>query len=316
MKNCLYNTTALAIASLLVMVAPAAAYTIDGDCSDWGIYPKSDPVNSNRLDDSSLIPNPVGTIDYVIDNDNADWAVGAVRPNMSNFTGPEWCDIEAMYVDDSSTHIFVLIITSMPKNGMNWGYDHIQPGDLAFDFNNDDTFEYGVKIVQNDEPVNAKFGVVGAIYSNPTWAVLDPGTDRTDITSIVSGTNVGSATVSYTGTGGDEVSGVAVPDGPADSGLPWDTFGTTVYDGRTWWKDTPSELTVSNPPISNEIIEIKIPKSALGMPTTANIQSAITCGNGVIKLEAVTLIPEFVTLAIPVISLLGLVFFMRRKGQK
>jgi hypothetical protein len=269
MKKSMCNTTALAIAALLVMAMPAAAYTIDGNCSDWGVYPINDS-STNRLDDSSLIPIKTG-ISYVIENDDADWAVGAVRPNVSNFTGHEWCDIEAMYVDDDSEYIYVLIITSMPKNGMNWGGDHIQPGDLAFDFNDDGTFEYGVKIVQNDEPADIKFGVVGAIYSNPTWAVLDPGTDRTDIASIVDGTNVGSATISYTGTSGDMVSGVAVPDDPADSGLPWDTFGTTIYDGQIWWKNTPSEITVSNPSIPNEIIEIAIPKSALGMPTTANL---------------------------------------------
>ena len=98
------------------------------------------------------------------------------------------------------------------------------------------------------------------------------------------------------------MSGVAVPNGLADSGLPWDTFGTTIYDSYTGGK---------NPPIPNEIIEIAIPKSAFGMPTTTNIQSAITYGNRVIKLESVTPIPEFVTLAIPVISLLRLVFYMR-----
>ena len=59
-----------------------------------------------------------------------------------------------------------------------------------------------------------------------------------------------------------------------------------------------------------------IPKSALGMPTTANIRISITCGNGVPKLESVTLVPEFATLAIPVLSLLGLVFYMRRKERK
>jgi len=210
-----------------------------------------------------------------------------------------------MYVDDDSEHIYVLLITSMPKNEMNWGSDHIQPGDLAFDFNGDGTFVYGVKIVQNDE--KGGFGSVGAIYSNPTWAVLDPGTNRTEIVSIVGGKYVGSATIIYTGTGGDPVSGVDVPAGLADSGLPWDTFGTTIYNSYSWG---------ANPPIPNEIIEIAIPKSALGMPTTANIQSSITCGNGVIKLESVTLIPEFITLAIPVISLLGLVFYMRRKERK
>ena len=304
MKNCLYNTTALAIVTLLVMAVPAAAYTIDGNCSDWGVYPVNDPSNSDRLDDSSLIPTMAG-ISYVIENDDAYWAVPQVT-DSNNFTGLEWCDIEAMYVDDDSEYIYVLIITSMPKLGMGWYGPHIQPGDLALDFNGDDTFEYGVKIVRNDVE-NGGFGEIGGIYGNledDDWKILDPGTNRTDITSIVDGDEVGQAEIMYTGTGGTSD---CVPGGPVDSGLPWDTFGTTIYDRYTWGK---------NPSIPNEIIEIKIPKSALGMPTTANIQSAITCGNGVIKLESVTLIPEFATLAIPVISLLGLVFYMRRREQK
>ncbi len=305
MKSYIFTITILAVAVLLVMAMPAAAaYTIDGDCSDWGVYPVNDPSNHDRLDDSSLIPT-IGGISYIIEDDDADWAYGAVRNNMSNFTGLEWCDIEAMYVDDDSEYVYVLLITSMPKNGMNGGCDHIQPGDLAFDFNDDGLFEYGVKIVQNDE--QGGFGSVGAIYSEPTWAVLDHGSDRTDVSSIVDGIPVGSATIKYTGTGGDPVSEVDVPAGPEDSGLPCDTFGTTVYNRYLWG---------NNPSIPNEVIEIAIPKSALGMPTTANIQSSITCGNGVIKLESVTLIPEFVTLAIPVISLLGLVFYMRRKERR
>ena len=183
----------------------------------------------------------------------------------------------------------------MPKTGKYWDNDHIQPGDLAFDFNDDGIFEYGVKIVENDD---TGFGKVGEIYLTPTWKVLDPGTDRTKIVSIVNGTPVTEkATIRYTGTGDN---GVTIPKGPVNSGLPNDTFGTMRYSSP-------------NPPIPNEIIKIAIPKSALGMPTTANIQSAITCGNGVIKLESVTLIPEFATLTIPVISLLGLVFYMHGK---
>ena len=304
MKKYMYNTTALAIITLLVMVAPAAAYTIDGNCSDWGVYPVNDLSNPDRLNDTSLIPIKTG-ISYVIENDDAYWAIPPIT-DSNNFTGPEWCDIEAMYVDDDSEFIYVLIITSMPKLGMDWYGPHIQPGDLALDFNGDNTFEYGVKIVKNDIE-NGGFGDVGAIYGNlkdDDWKILDPGTNRTDITSIVDGYKVGQAEIRYTGTGGTSN---GVPGGPVNSGLPRDTFGTTIYDSYTWGK---------NPSIPNEIIEIAIPKSALAMPTTANIQSAITCGNGVIKLESVTLIPEFVTLAIPVISLLGLVFYMRRKGQE
>ncbi|PXF58719.1 MAG: hypothetical protein C4B59_12885 [Candidatus Methanogaster sp.] len=41
-----------------------------------------------------------------------------------------------------------------------------------------------------------------------------------------------------------------------------------------------------------------------------------TCENGVIKLESISVIHEFVTLTIPMVSLPGLVLYMRRRGQK
>jgi hypothetical protein len=193
-----------------------------------------------------------------------------------------------MYADHNSTHILVMIITSMPKTGKDVGSDHIQHSDLAFDFNDDGIFEYGVKIVQNDE--QGGFGEVGDIYSNPTWAVLDPGTGRTEIASIIGGTLINEkATICYTGTGGD---GVTIPEGPAVSGLPYDTFGD------------PTRYGYSNAPSPNEVIEIAIPMSAVGTPVTANIRSSLTGGNGVIKLESVPRLPEFVTLSIPMISLL------------
>jgi len=298
MKKGIYNMMIRVVATLLLMAMPAAAaYTIDGYVDDWGVNPTNDPINSGRLADYSLIP--ASGISYVIENDNADWAYGVSGNNISNFTGPEWCDIEAMYVDHNSTHILVMIITSMPKTGMNWGGDHIQPGDLAFDFNDDGIFEYGVKIVENDD---SGFGKVGEIYSNPTWDVPDPNAYRTETASIVGGTlATETAIIRYTGTGGD---GVTVPTGPADSGLPDDTFGD------------PARYGYPNPPIPNEIIEIAIPKSALGTPPITNIRSSIAGGNGVIKLESVTLLPASVTLLIPMISLLGRVVYMRRKEGK
>ncbi|MEA3282518.1 MAG: hypothetical protein U9Q68_08170 [Euryarchaeota archaeon] len=296
MKKRGYNMMVLAVAALFIMAMPAAAYTIDGYADDWGINPTNDLVNSDRLDDRSLIP--ASGISYVIENDNVDGAYGVSDNNTSNFTGPEWRDIEAVYADCNSTHIFVLIITSMPKTGMNWGSDHIQPGDLALDFNDDGIFEYGVKIVKNDD---SGFGNVGEIYSNPTWAVLDPDTDPTEIASIVGGTLVTEkATICYTGTVGT-IAGI--PDGPLST-LPQDTFGDPARYGHP------------NPPIPNEIIEIAIPKTAFNMLTTANIRGAITRENGIIKLESVTLLPASATLLIPMISLLGRVFCTCRKKHE
>ena len=293
MKKCVYNTTILAVATLLMMAMPAAAYAVDGYIDDWGVNPTNDPDNSDRLDDRSLIP--ASGISYVIKNGTADRAYGVSGSNTSNSIVPEWCDIEAMYVDHNSTHILVMIITSMPKTGMNWGSDHIQPGDLAFDFNDDGVFEYGVKIVKNDD---SGFGNVGEIYSNPTWAVLDPGADRTEIVSIVGGTlATETATICYTGAVGTTA---GIPEGPSST-LPDDTF------------EDPARSGYSKSLRPNEIIEIAIPKSVFDTQTTTNIRSSITGGNGVITLASVTLLPEFAILSIPMISLLGRVVYSYRK---
>jgi len=294
MKKCAYNTTILAVTTLLMMAMPAAAYTIDGYIDDWGVNPTNDPDNSDRLEGSSLIP--ASGISYVIENSTADRAYGVSGSNNSNPACPEWCNIAAMYVDHNNTHILVMIITSMPKTGMNWGSDHIQPGDLAFDFNDDGVFEYGVKIVKN---ADSGFGNVGEIYSNPTWEVLDPGADRTEIVSIVGGTlATETATICYTGTVGTTA---GIPDGPS-SALPDGIFGDPAQYGDS--KSRPYE-----------VIEIMIPKSALDTQTTTNIRSSISGGNGVVKLESVTLLPEFVVLAIPVIALLVRVFYAYRKKK-
>lgn len=296
MKRCVYNTTILAVTTLLMMAMSVAAYTIDGYIDDWGVNPTNDPDNSDRLDDSSLIPD--SGISYIIGNSTADMAYGVSGSNTSNSICPEWCNIAAMYVDHNNTHILVMIITSMPKTGMNWGSDHIQPGDLAFDFNDDGVFEYGVKIVKN---ADSGFGNVGEIYSNPTWAVLDPGADRTEIVSIVGGTlATETATICYTGTVGTTA---GIPDGPSST-LPGGIFGD------------PAQYGDSKSLHPYEIIEIMIPKSVFDTQTTTNIRSSIAGGNGVIKLESVNILPESVILSIPMIALLGRVLYSYRKKHK
>ncbi|MGP8323002.1 MAG: hypothetical protein ACT6FG_03275, partial [Methanosarcinaceae archaeon] len=58
------------------------------------------------------------------------------------------------------------------------------------------------------------------------------------------------------------------------------------------------------------IIEGKIPKSAIGAPASVSLDQyhyTVLCGNDEIP------IPEFGLLAIPVLSLIGLVFLMRRR---
>ena len=71
-------------------------------------------------EDSGLAALPQHTVRYMTHESlvvsHTVRAYGVSGNNISNFTGLEWCDIEAMYVDDDLEFIDVLIITSMPKN--------------------------------------------------------------------------------------------------------------------------------------------------------------------------------------------------------
>ena len=76
---------------------------------------------------------------------------------------------------------------------------------------------------------NTGFGEISGIYSNPTWAVLHPVTDRAEIASVVGGTLVTEkAAIGYTGTAGT-IDGI--PDGPLST-LPRDTFGDPARYGH------------------------------------------------------------------------------------
>lgn len=63
------------------------------------------------------------------------------------------------------------------------------------------------------------------------------------------------------------------------------------------------------------MIEIKVPKSAIGMTGsgTANLVSLVSCTNDVAEIIKFQYeIPEFTTIAIPAVLIIGMLYFFRR----
>ena len=79
-------------------------------------------------------------------------------------SGGEYYDIEAMYFDDDAQNVYIAIVTSMPKGGING----VEAGDIAIDFDQKETFsEYGYEYGIKTHPDTEK----GQIIYNPKWTL-------------------------------------------------------------------------------------------------------------------------------------------------
>jgi len=241
------------------------------------------------------------TMAYSIDGDLDDWGVNpandswyAAPPAMSEVEdwpgaggnpGIEECDIEAMYVDEdvSGPYIYIAIITSMPPRGVNYSCRGtpilLISGDLALDFNNDPIYEYGIKLTNDNRTIS---GNIGDVFSNPTWKKITTqcAQDNLAFSNIVNGTYTGHAEIVYQG-----------------------------YSDWSWDNGA-----------ANYVIEMRIPKSALGIsaPGEVDLCATISCTNDVITIEdfQYSEIPEFATIALPALSVLGLFMFFNRRRRK
>lgn len=266
-KAKLITTLSLTAVLLTMMTVPAMAYDIDGDLSDWDVYPPDDWVAASPAQSA-------------YDN----WGGGQTSTGSNHNPGVEQCDIEAMYVDEdvNGPYIYLGIITSMPPEGYEysrwWRTYNLVSGDLALNFNNDNFFEYGVKLTTDSRTVS---GEIGDVFWVTEWDYLDwqVGQGVVEFTNIVAGSKTGEADVVY-----------------------------KLYDDWKW--DNGAD---------NYVIEMKIPKAALGISGSGEVdlQATQSCANDVIIIEmfSYTPIPEFTTVAIPVGIILGLFYVYRRKRQ-
>jgi len=237
---------------------------------------------------------------YVIDGDLDDWGVHppgnwyANAPALSEVEnwpstggdpGVEECDIEAMYVADEGSYIYFAIITSMPPRGYDYGSSHLISGDLALNLDQDPGtgeygYEYGIKLTTDIRTVP---GVIGDVFYEPDWEKLNPevAQPRLLFSNMVPGTGTKTehAEINY-----------------------------TLYHDWDW--DNGAD---------NYVIEMKVPKTALGISSngTADLLATVSCTNDVLLIKDFyySEIPEFTTIAIPVGMIFGLFYFYRRKRQ-
>ena len=171
MKRTNITSGALALIGLMLLsTSVTAAYTIDGNLGDWGL---SDLYTEDWSLESTWLPNP-GVYFQIEDNrdpthpDSGSYVgvhimgVGSsystfVESKVQRISDGVWVfepydddlyDIEAMYFDQDSTHVYVAIILGEPADLPGSDRD---PGDLAlnldWDINTGEYgYEYGVKI--------------------------------------------------------------------------------------------------------------------------------------------------------------------------
>ncbi len=119
-----------------------AAYTIDGDLSDWGVTPFSDWV-------------PDSPADYTqTDNVNLYQAKAY----------DEYFDVEAMYFDDDMQNFYFGVVTSHPLQ------TELGGGDLGLDLNGDMAISLHGVVTGLEYAVHVGSGVPGQVVYNPTWS--------------------------------------------------------------------------------------------------------------------------------------------------
>ena len=306
------GTSVIALLVVALSVGMAAAYTIDGDLSDWGVTVDD---GGNWTLDTTWVPVGHDSVQFQIENnvdpDSAgDWhGVGTTTPAyavgkhiigtalgystynetrvpttgtggyrgwafpVGGYDTAEKYDQEAMYVDDTdSDDLYFAIVLSCDADDY--------AGDLGLDITGATSdgyaYEYGVVIWDGAGTYTAS---PRDIYSMPNW------TECTDVPESSPARISGGALLT-------QKAQVAYCNaGFTEAGLPSTCAAKNVY-----------------------IVEGKIPRSAFGAdaPTPGDMplgkwHYTVRCGNDQIP------IPEFGVLAVPIIALMGLVFFMRRK---
>jgi hypothetical protein len=299
----------IALLAITMSTGMAAAYTIDGDLSDWGVAVNT---GGNWSQTATWLPNAgvqfqvEDNVDPMRDAEPAHWHdnvsayatgvhISGIGPDYADYyenrvTGPnrtgwtfptgvpdqtaEIYDIEAMYVDEDNDHLYFAIVLSCDATSV--------PGDLGLDItsaNGDGyDYEYGVVIQDSAGIYNASSRDIKSVSDWSECIVIaecSPG-------KIIDGTTVGTATVAYVKNGPD-------PEPDIESSYP-----------------------------ATYIIEGKIPKSVIGYTSHCQYHYTALCGNDEITIRKVgeEQVPAFTPSGI--IALIGMlcVIGMSRIGRK
>ena len=300
------SLTVIVLAIMTIMPAMAGTYTIDGDLSDWGITDSDiqkglndtakDPLQIG--DNASWIPS-VTTVQWVVednvDPDTIGYAHGVHIKGTGGTYGP--------YNEPLATHFGSPPYTVyQPFGGEPYDVealyideddDYVYFGIVASKINTStmDGSMADLALNVDGDPNTGEYGCEYGVdlSTKKVWQVTD-WKDSVYLLNVPTFINTGT----YTGKDVVMATRIVVDSGGSD--VLEENYGGYVTN--------------------NYIIEVKIPKSAIGIAsgnpsglTLGRIHYSCPCGNDP------TGIPEFLAIAIPVGMLLGLIYVHRRKRQ-
>ena len=257
------KTATLVLATFWMFMVPSLAHaiTVDGKMGDWGVSP--DVYASSQWTPTAGIQSVVEDYDPATQNG------GYLNPGY----GGQLFDAEAMYATFDSTTFYYAVVTGQPPQGAS-GY---KPGDIAFDFGSDGSYEYGIETTGNAG------NTVGKLYPVLTW-------------------NYGlwDAIGNYNPSANYQPTDMASVGGALGTG--------SLYYGDALAADG------STLPGDHYVIEGSIPISALGYGKQFTMSWTETCGNDVIQLRSFTPTPEPASMVLFGIGLAGLGFIRRKQA--
>ncbi len=174
--------------SLLVMSSAAQAISIDGDLKDWIGKPVGSINDWTPIDPS---------VRYFVEDQS-----GSGNGYLSPGYGGQAYDAEAIYVKQDALNFYVAVITGLSPSNTSY-----PAGDLAFDFGNDGSYEYGVVVKSDASNPKGGIGREGQVYRVSQWNTglfdnngvnvgIGNGTQKHP-TTIKAGTSLGYADLDY-----------------------------------------------------------------------------------------------------------------------
>lgn len=277
----------LAILAVFLWIGNAAAITIDGDLSDWGINLNNvAAANVGYLDSNT--PTGGVDIDYVTE-DNADmnnadnpYPYNSGRTDNWINVGPGWSDgntydAEAIYFDNDAEYGYIAIITGLPFKGADWA-----PGDIGLDL------------------------------TTHTAKLLDGGADTGTSTPYEAGIDIEEAKLLSVSSWESAYYDGSPSPNYANYSNPWAVSSGTIIDGVS--------LAYSDEAVNGHyVIEAMFLLEDLGLKPgdTFVIHWSMQCGNDFLNLEAdVNPVPEPATMLLFGIGLCGLAFVGRKRLVK